>query len=43
MTRNIKAWDMEFFVSDVLAAIAADKNASGSRSNEAAEASASST
>ena len=36
MTRNIKAWDMESLVSDVLAAIAIDQNASGSWSGEAA-------
>jgi len=37
MTRHIKAWDMESFVSDVLAAIATNENASRSRSDEAVE------
>jgi CubicO group peptidase (beta-lactamase class C family) len=43
MTRNIKAWDMESFVSDVLAAIAVDENASGGRRDEDAGAGDSST
>jgi CubicO group peptidase (beta-lactamase class C family) len=43
MTRDIKAWDMESSVSNVLAVIAADENANGSQSEEAAEGSVSST